>query len=350
MNRRNLLYAALALLMSLSACAPDPDADLDGIELEVRVTRMDSLMLAASEALRSRGAEAYFSVYQQMLQPERAFFMVFTGLDQDSLAARLSPASQDSLLAYAVLGPFLADSNAYALLDTVRQVFPYDYPFADRLTPMLKRLKKHFPDAELPAFATHIDDPSQVSQILSLPGYMSIGLQYFLGPKFRYAPPETPDFIRRRFDPACLEVAMANKIADELIEPMPGGKLPLLVEHVVHAGIRQYFIQQLLPHTPDSARLYYTSTQMIWADYYEARIYKELLDHFFEPDLALYREYLSEKPYTTSLSPESAPRIGAYCGWKIVSAYMKRHPEESLERLCARTDYETIFRESGYKP
>ena len=125
---------------------------------------------------------------------------------------------------------------------------------------------------------------------------------------------------------------------------------PQLIDFMVREGIKQYFVEKMLPHTPDSLRLYYTSEQMYWAEFYEEKNYGFLLDKLFTTDAKTKQDLLGDKPYTSSLSLESAPRIGEYTGWKIVQAYMKRHPEISLDELCSTQDYQKIFRDAKYKP
>ena len=248
------------------------------------------------------------------------------------------------------------------LLDTVRQVFPYDYPFAERITPPLKRLKKHIPDVQIPSFKTHLNgyipqaDMRMVDQIAFFPGrgeeagFFSFGLHYFLGPNLAFYPPQIPQFQRERFSEKYLEVLMAESIATGLLPELTPSQQPTLMDQMVRAGIKQYIMQELLPNTPDSLRLKYTESQMYFADFYEARIYKELMKDFFSTDFIAHRDYLTDKPYTTSLSQESAPRLGEYLGWKIVVNYMERNDEVTLAELIEMDDYEKIFRESRYKP
>ena len=143
---------------------------------------------------------------------------------------------------------------------------------------------------------------------------------------------------------------MVAEIAEGMVAPIDLTRQPTLLDKMIRAGIKQYFMQQLLPHTPDSLRLSYSARQMEWANLYEARIYKELIPHLYKIDFNLHRDFMAEKPYTTQLSLDSAPRVGEFAGWKMVAAYMRLHPEENLESLTERQDYETIFKESRYKP
>lgn len=244
----------------------------------------------------------------------------------------------------------------YQLLDTMTQIIPADYPFEKRLSAPLKRLKIHFPETETPALRTHANgyvpgsDLSTADQLVSIPGYLSFGLHYFLGKDFPFYPENIYGYQRRRFDLEHLEVVFVKSIAEEFVAPRDQGKSRTLLDGMVHAGIKQYFIQQLLPSTPDSIRLSYTSEQLEWAKYFEEENYTHLLDKLFSSDFSHYRNYLADKPFTSELSNESAPRIGEYLGWKIVSNYMEKNPSISLAQLCEQQDYEKLFRAAKYKP
>lgn len=345
----------LLLMVSLLGCGEGPQAEVPDVPLDLQVLRSDSLMREAALMLDGMEQPDYQAAFAAHLAPERAFFAELIGLDQLARQLRLSPAQADSLLV-TELGRVLADSAMLALLDTVRSAFPYDYDFAGRLSPPLKRLLYHFPTLELPQFRTHVSgyipaqEMRQVDQILPTPRYFSLGLHYFMGPEFAYYSPTLPVYIKRRFDPAYLEVMTMWEIAEGIVSPIPPNRETMLVDEIVRVGIKQYVLHQMLPRHADSLLLRYDAAQMEWADYYEERIYKELMDKLFSSDFEAKRDYLSDKPYTTTLSPESAPRLGEYLGWRVVSAYMARHEEVSLAELCEATDYRQIFREAKYRP
>lgn len=341
------------LTWGLLACEGDPNADVADISLQVDVERTDSLLWACARDLQA-GTDDPMAVYQRHLATEREFLM--TWVDGRPEAMNLPPAQQDSLIARMLL-PVLADSSVYALLDTIRKEIPYDFPLEERLVYPLKRLKKYFPQSEIPYIRTHADgyvpygDVSSVDQVMYLPGYFSFGLHYFMGPDFPYYPQNVPKFVRKRFDTTYLEVAMAQELAVAYVRPPALSYQLRLLDHIMYAGIKQEFVDQLLPNTPDSLKLFYSQEQMEWANYFEANIYNELLnDDFYSTDVNLYQKYLADKPRSTHLSIESAPRLGVFVGWKIVQAYREQHPELSLEALCSTNDYEQIFREARYKP
>lgn len=349
----NLIW--ICLLMGMVSCDNDPDADIKDIQLAIEFVRTDSMMYEASKFLQNNSEADYHQVYQEYLASEREFFSLWIGLDEMYGAGSLSVRQADSLLAEN-LGPLLADPNFNHLLDTIQQVFPRTTEIKNRISPPLKRLVKYIPAVEIPAFRTHANgyfpqaDIRSVDQVLFLGKYFSFGLHYYLGPDLKYYPVNIPQYQRERFDKKYLDVMMVKEIAEGMVEPIDMNQQSTFLDQMIREGIKQYFVHQLLPHTPDSTLFFYSSSQMEWANYYEARIYKELMDDIYSTDFLSYRDYLTDKPYTTDLSLESAPRLGEYLGWKIVSSYMEKNPNETLEDLIAQKDYRSIFKQARYKP
>ncbi len=350
-----ILSLTIAFLLVFS-CKKDPNEDIKDVQLSVSFVRTDSMLLEAAKALHADTTRDPFEVYATYLSSERDFLFYWTAYDPFRMRPEsIQGTSRDTAVVINLI-PLLRDSAFFVLLDTIRQVIPYDFPIRERITPPLKRLKKNFPDVEIPEFRTHADgylpgsDMRSVDQLISLPGYMSFGLHYFLGPNLKYYPPTLPQFVRDRFDTDYFEVIMVKEITDEFVPALDPKMQPTLLDRMVHAGIRQHFVQALLPQTPDSLCLYYTASQMKWADYYERKIYEELTPFLFKIESKYQQDFLSDKPFTTSLAQESAPRIAEYCGWKIVEAYLSKHPEVTLAQLVERTDYQEIFNQARYKP
>jgi hypothetical protein len=356
MTLKQFLFPFVAASLLFAGCASDPDADIRDVTIDFDFRRTDSLLLAASEALLRDTSLTYEQVYDAHLAAEQDFLFGWAAYNPLTMRMESVPDSVKRGLILQELMPILDDSAMVFLLDTLRQVFPYDYPLRDRLEKPLKRLKKNFPDIQIPAFRTHANgyvmggDMGSVDQVVSAPGYISLGLHYFLGEKVPYYSPTLPQYIRRRFVPEMIEVAFVRTIAEEFIPPIPEATQPTLADKMIQAGIKEYFVQQLLPNTPDSLRLMYTARQMEWADYYEEKVYKELQPLMFSIDFKEHQQFLSDKPFTSTLSQESAPRLGAYCGWKMVQSFMEKNPDVTLAQLVERTDYQVIFQKSKYKP
>jgi len=349
-----LFFSCLAL--ALASCGKRPNADVEDIDLKWDFARVDTRMSEAAKALNTGKADT-FRVYLQYIKPERAFFEEMTGALDRFRGQNISEGFKDTVV-FSQLIPLLADKQVAGLLDTIQQVFPKGYDFEGRLLPPLKRLHKYFPDLTLPKFRTfgngYIPDGDirSADQMVPTPdnGYFGIGLHYFLGHDLSFYPPGIPMYLRRRFDKDYLDVMMVREMSDGLVQPVSPAKQPTLLDYAVREGIRLYLIDQLLPETQDSLKICYSSKQMGWAKLYEKNIYKELTPQLYSSDALDNQKFLGEKPYTTQLSQESAPRIAQYFGWQVVRAYMKQFPDTKLPALCERTDYEAIFKASKYKP
>lgn len=353
-----IFFAILLFSLLFAGCSlSDPNADIKDITLTLDVKRTDSLLFAAAKEFRSQAHPDTFAIYQRFLQQDRDFWVelspFYDKMQKDSVTSEV----KDSILSL-YYGRFLADSNGYKLLDSVKKKIPYNFPFEERLTPLFKRVKKHLPEAKIPKIRTYISGYTppgvmpQVDQTLpTISGeYFGLGLHYWMGPKFLYYSPDIPVFIKKRFDLRFLEVVIATQIADDVVQEVDLRKNPSFLDKTIRLGIRQNLVDALLPNEPDSMKLYYTEKQMYWADLYEKNIYKEMVQSLYSKDFTVHQKYISEKPFTSELSQESAPRLAQYFGWKVVQSYLKNHPEVTISQLIERKDYETIWKESKYKP
>ena len=124
-----------------------------------------------------------------------------------------------------------------------------------------------------------------------------------------------------------------------------------LIEKMISRGKMQYFLNAMLPFVPDSTRLMYRPDQIKWCQESEERLWqffvKENLLH--STDFMLYKKYLEDRPFTSSLEQDSPGRIADYVGWRIVNSYMENN-EVTLDALMNDKDLLKIFQKSKYKP
>lgn len=352
--------AILCLLSSFffltTACEEEKDADIASIKLKIDFKRLDQQMYQAAQFLQENQSIEAEEFLNKFFEEDKDFFRQYLGMTAADMERAGVPVEKTDSLIGSQMKDFLSDSIMYDLLEEIQEVFPADMVLLDPISAPIKRLKKYFPDTQIPAIRTHANgympgsDLRGADQLVSVPGYYSLGLHYFLGKDFPYYPENIYAYQRRRFNLEHMDVVVAKAIADEFVAPRNPATKRSLLDGMVHAGIKQYFIHQLLPYTPDSLLLYYNRQQMDWARLFEEENYSFLLDKLFDSDFKFQRNFLADKPYTTELSDESAPRIGEYMGWRIVDNYMKNNPDVSLAELCENTDYEGIFRKAGYKP
>ena len=339
------------LLGVLTACSPQSDIDLNSIAVDWELRRLDIQMYKCAQALRQDSTLDTFQAYEQFFAQDRGYYLESLGLPYSEKG------KSDSLLAKSLVS-LVSDPSMYQLLDTIQQVFPPSFPFDSMLVPIVKRLTAYYREdtLEIPTFCTFANgyfaggDSRSVDQIQVLPNYFGLGLHYFLGKDFPYYPNLVPIYIRRRFDKEYMETLVATSIAEGMVPEVDPRSQPALLHHVIRKGIVQYFISRLLPQTPDSTLLFYTSPQMGWAETYEPALYKEILPELYSTDFFKYRDFLEEKPFSGQIAQEAPPRIGQFLGLKIVRAYMDKNPSVELNELADNQNYEALFKEASYRP
>lgn len=328
-----------------------PDID---IELDVQLTHEQ--MISAIRALQDSGWTMQ-RAYQTYLSQNRDFYLELLGVMPNQINQTPSPTLLDSIIIQN-LEPLLSDSNMYFLADTLSEILPSDFDLAGIIAPPLKRLVAAFGKDQilLPAFRTHINgyipdgDIYAIDQLQILPDYFSFGMHFFLGQSFPYYPVNVPAYVRKRYQLPYLPVLMTHEIAEGMVPQVDPAQQPTLLDKMIREGIKLYMIDQLLPDTQDSLKIFYSPAQWEWATYYEANIYKELIPHLYNTDFNVHRDFLQEKPFTSHLGESSAPRLGQFIGWQIVAKYMEKQSGMSLAALSESTSYEEIFKASGYKP
>lgn len=361
---RNPKISILALVILVSSCTSEKDQgpDLAKVNLEVPVTRIDTRQIAASQELK--GAEditSYLNVYEKYLKDVSKPVYYLSGIDMIDLKrerARAQPLSQgqrDSAIAFQ-MGRLLADSAFGLLTSAVAERFPADMDFRERFEPVLKRYHYYFPEVPVPALYTHINGydpsghPNAIDQFFPGDGFISVGLHYFMGENFEYYSPNIPRYIKRRFEPAYMDVTFAHELANGTAPELDPRNQTSVLEAMIQQGMKYYLIEKLLPQAPDSMIMLYASEEIAWADKWEAKLFRDVALNMFESDMVYKRKLLGENAFTSEYSGNSAPRIGGYLGWRIVQSYMRRNSDVTLLDLVKMNDFEKIYRESGYKP
>ena len=302
-------------------------------------------------------------VYQRHLEPHRDFIAKMIFGVPDTLDPYV--VLPDTLI-MAQFAPYLSDSVVADLLDTVAFHFPESYDFNPLLLDPMKRYLHYFPGEQIPPIYTFITDyppgqiqPEAMDNLYFSDNYLGIGLHYYLGDTFKYYKGGLPVFIRQRLQPKYIPIGIFKGYGQyhlsrrNTVDPMTG--IPTrrnyrLVDLVVAEGVKLYFLDKMLPDTPDSTKIMFSDIQWADAQTMEGKIYKDMMPHLFQSDPKILRMYLEESPFTNIYGKGSPPRLGHYTGWKIVRSYMERNPDVTLAQLMYEKDYEEIFQESKYRP
>ena len=339
----------LLLFIILSSCGHRSNTpDVSGINIELRVVRFEKDFFAIDTNNLPASLQKLQNTYP-------SFFPDFT-----TNILGLPPIADTSLNAMAAIKRFISDYSP--LRDTANKLFGDFSSIEKQIKQGLQFVKYYFPAYQAPKKLITFIGPMDAYYQASLGGYgdvitrdgMATGLQLHLGNQFSMYHSEMgqslyPDYISQKFTPAYISVNCMKNIIDDIYPQKVSGKP--FVELMIEKGKRLYVLDKIMPNTPDSLKIGYTSNQLKGCFANEGRIWNFFVTNSMllknEPELL--KNYLNEAPSTQELGEASPGYIGLFTGWQIVKKFMSKNSELTPLQLL-QTDSRKIFEESKYKP
>ena len=179
---------------------------------------------------------------------------------------------------------------------------------------------------------------------------INVGIDYFVSKDNIYKPRDLPTYILDRYTPDFVVSTILSSYFSQF-NIMDISDQTLLNEMIAF-GKLYYVISELIPCTPKNIILGYSDLEWKTIEETEAFIYSFFIQNelFFEKNQLIKNKYINERPSVYEISPKHPGRIARWLGWKIVSDYMNKNKQKSLESLLYEKNYIEIFDESNYKP
>ena len=349
MKMKNHLIGAIAILVLLTSCNENKDIkipDTSAIELDYKIIRFEQLM----SKIDTNNIKNEFDHI-------KTAYPAFTDLYFNRIVP-LSIEGEFSDAFYNNLKGFLGDERIRFLLDTVELLFPdLENTIRKDLDKAFKNTKFYFPEFSAPNVYTIISEYAYQQFLFeddnSKDG-LGLGLDLYLGRSFPYksvAPglPAFSEYITRTFDRNHMVKKIMDIILDDIVGPSPGTRM---IDQMIHNGKKTYILNHILPETPDSVLMEYTSDQAQWVTENEEQMwaffFKENL--FYETNMMKINKYISTSPNSPNMPEEAPGMTGNYMGWQIIKAYMTKFPDTSLKELVEDKDMQKIMDDSKYKP
>lgn len=248
---------------------------------------------------------------------------------------------------------FLAHPAIRYLYDTTQVVYPQLEDVKTEFHQAFQFFKYYFPDRPTPKVTTFISEYS-IAAFIYGEGDLGVGLDFFLGADYPYAQynPNNPNFsayLSRSFDRRHLVSKSLQPLVRDLVGETRGSRL---VDFMIDNGKQLYILKALLPYTADSILLELPETQVSWLKNNELEMWAHFLkeDLLYSTDFQKFRKLVDYSPSSPGMPPEAPGRTANFVGWKIVEAFMRRHPELNLQDLIALPDAQYILEQSRYKP
>lgn len=329
--------AILGGILFLAACNNDRNApNVSGIKVDIKINRFDQDLFAIDTNNLQAGIAGLGQKHPEMLQ----LFAENIIHDQTNPGETTEQA----------IGSFIKSIPIRKLNDTVQQVY-HDLSWLESdLSQLFRYYKYYFPKKPVPKVEAIVSEFS-VDAFTYGDSLCGVGLDMFLGADFPgYNPEIFPAFIRRQFNKDYIQIRLAKALAQNCFGEIPPGNH--LLDMMLYNGKMLYIVDHLLPALPDSMKMGYTREQMEGCYANEQSVWARLLSQnlLYSTDFGNFRKLVTPSPNAPVVFQEAPGEVGNWLGWQIVDAYMKRHPDTSMEELLHMTDSQKFLEAAKYKP
>lgn len=326
-------FGILAFLLLFSCSENKFKIDISNINLNIEIKRLDQDLLANYPDTPNIGG----------LKQKYGKFLELYSQGVIAIGSTEQPAYKRMIV------EFIKYCVSNGLPEKTDSVFKDINKVQDQLTDAFKHFKYYFPSKKIPDIYTYLSAFNQ--SVVTDENLIGIGLDKYLGADcIFYKQLNWDNYKIRRMDKLMIPVDCMRAWA--IMEFPYKDTVDNLLNQMVHEGKIHYFLDAMLPEIHDTLKFAYTKNQMEWANHNEDKMWAYLVDSesLFTNDHLTIRKMIGDAPFTLLFQNNSAPRAGAFLGWKIVHKYMEKHPEISLSQLMENTDYQGILNSASYRP
>jgi hypothetical protein len=249
------------------------------------------------------------------------------------------------------LSDYLNDPQMIKNYQEVQKQYPDLSGLEKELSDELSYFAYYFPGHRLPQVYTYVCGMDFENPVIYADSVLLIALDMYLGKDYQlYTGFGLPAFVRYGMTKEYIAKDCARAIAkfydyEEL-------KDASCLDYMVYGGKIQFFIDALLPETPDSIKMEYTQKQLNWCNENESKIWAFFINNkmLYSKDYTAFMKFISDGPFTTAFGKESPARTGTWIGWQIVREYIRNTGQINLKKLIETKDSQQILQISKYKP
>ncbi len=223
------------------------------------------------------------------------------------------------------------------------------------LTAAFQRIFDEFPQTKTPKIRTVFSGFGGLSAEFSAQNMVVtdsliiIGLDFFMGKKGLYMPPNVYDYQIRKLDPKALVGQVILQYSAFFNQQNPEDHT--LLSDMIWYGKSYAFTKKVLPNVADTLLFGYTTQELAESNAFQGEVWEHFIDQslLFKKDELTKTKYLGERPKTPEIGPACPGSIGRWLGWVIVNQYMAQNPKINLPKLMANQEANKLFLASGYR-
>lgn len=323
---------SLLIVLTVAGCGPPASrlkADVSGVSLpKIQIHRYEEQLFRIDPSnLRPE---------LERLKPEFRFFLDADLSDPGKLIE---------------MKTYLENPRNLDFLGEVKKQFKELNLLEEGLTEAFRHYKYYFPSTRIPRVYSYISGGDYEFPVQFADSVLLIGLDNYLGKNYPiYIADGLPAYRIERMTPDNIIPDCMGILADNSgISAVSGNTL---LDEMIGAGKRLYFIDALIPVTDDRYKIRYTGAQAEWIKKNEAHVWAAIIENrmLYSTDGRTIRIFMSDGPFTAEFSKGSPARMGEWIGWQIVKKYMERQDDITLQQLMEEKDAQKILTLSKYKP
>ena len=223
------------------------------------------------------------------------------------------------------------------------------------LTAAFQRIFDEFPKTKTPKIRTVFSGFGGLSAEFSAQNMVVtdsmiiIGLDFFMGKKGLYMPPNVYDYQIRKLEPAALVGQVVLQYSAFFNQQNPEDHT--LLSDMIWYGKSYAFTKRVLPNVADTLLFGYTTQELAESNVFQGEVWEHFIDNslLFKKDEVTKTKYVGERPKTPEIGPACPGSIGRWLGWVIVNQYMAQNPNINLPKLMANQEANKLFLASGYR-
>lgn len=322
----------LSIVLTIAGCTSDRsrlNVDVSGISLpEIKIHRYEEQLFRIDPSKLHPELEK--------LKPEFRFFLETDLSDSGKLIE---------------MKAYLENPRNLDFLREVKTRFRELTFLEDGLTDAFRHYKYYFPSAKVPRVYTYISGGDYEFPVQLADSVLLIGLDNYLGNGYQtYVADGLPAYRIERMTPENIIPDCMGTLAAIHGNSVVAGNT--MLDEMIGAGKRLYFIDAMVPRIDDRFKIRYTTAQADWIRKNEAHIWAAIVENrmLYSTDRQVIRIFMADGPFTAEFSNKSPARMGEWIGWQIVKKYMDRQGGITLQQLLEEKDAQKILTFSGYKP
>lgn len=258
------------------------------------------------------------------------------------------PSETDSAIA-ANLNLFTRDPDVMAIYSRTDSVFTSMERQEKELMDMLKYYHYYFPGNPVPDVITYISAFNYT--VITTDSALGIGLDMYLGKDCAFYPAlGLPKYMTDKLTREYMVRDAIKAIYQSEYDPDEAGND--FLSQIIYNGKLLYFTNLLAPEMHDTIITGYSKNQLEWCRQNERNIWGFMIENdlLYSKEPSRYIRYINDGNTTQGLPKEAPAKLGVWIGWKIIQAYVEKHPDVNPELLFKEKDAQKILSESGYKP